>query len=411
MTERLSTACCIAGGGPAGMMLGLLLARAGIEVIVLEKHRDFLRDFRGDTVHPSTLTLFHELGLLDKFLALPHEKVRRLTGFVGEDEIALADFSRLHVPAPFIALVPQWDLLSFLAEQAGRYPGFRLIMRAEATGLLRENDRIAGLTATTPGGPLDVRARLTVACDGRSSVLRGKAGLEVENLGAPLDVFWFSLPRLPTDAGDITGRFFPGAIFVQISRGEYWQCAFAIEKGAAGAVRAEGLPGFRARVALAAPFLSDRVDTLADWEQVKLLTVRVDRLRRWRRDGFLCIGDAAHAMSPVGGIGINLAVQDAVAAANLLWKPLVEGRLAEADLARVEARRLWPTRVTQFVQVQAQNRIIAPTLRAGATGAGRPFTAPWIVRNLQRIPFLRDAPAGFVGLGVRPEHIHSPERV
>jgi 2-polyprenyl-6-methoxyphenol hydroxylase-like FAD-dependent oxidoreductase len=398
--------CCIAGGGPAGMMLGLLLARAGVPVLVLEKHADFLRDFRGDTIHPSTLELMHELGLLEEFLQIPHQKVSRLAAQFGSFPVTIADFSHLPTRCRYIAMMPQWDFLDFLARHAKRYPTFQLEMRTTATALIEEAGQVTGLRATTEGGPLEVRADLVVAADGRSSVLRELAGLPVEDLGAPMDVFWFRLGRRPGDPEATMGRFDIGRIFVLINRGEHWQCGFVIPKGSAEEVRRRGLEAFRAQVAAIAPFAADRVAEIRDWDDVKLLTVKVDRLRQWSRPGLLCIGDAAHAMSPVGGVGINLAIQDAVAAANLLWRPLQAGRPEPGDLRRVQRRRQWPTRVTQRLQVLVQRRVIAQTLQ---WGEGVPLAPPLLVRLLARSAFLQRLPARLVGLGVRAEHVRSPE--
>jgi 2-polyprenyl-6-methoxyphenol hydroxylase-like FAD-dependent oxidoreductase len=398
----ITVRCCIAGGGPAGMMLGLLLARTGIDVLVLEKHADFLRDFRGDTIHPSTLEVIHELGLLDEFLKLPHQEARILKGQVGPLELVIADFSHLPTRCRFIALMPQWDFLNFLARQAARYPGFTLRMRTEATGLIEENGRIVGVEATGPEGGLRIRADLVIGADGRTSRVRAAAGLDVEDLGAPIDVLWFRLPRRPGDPEDSMGRFEVGHLFVMINRGDYWQCAYVIAKGTLDTLKARGIDSFRGDVAVLAPFARDRVDELRDWDTIKLLTVRVDRLRRWHCPGLLCIGDAAHAMSPVGGVGINLAIQDAVAAANILAPPLRDGPPAEADLHRVQQRRMVPTRVTQWLQVLVQNRVIDPVL--GSVGALRP---PLAVRLMAQIPFLRRIPARLIGLGIRPEHIRT----
>lgn len=398
----LSTTCCIAGGGPAGMMLGLLLARAGIDVVVLEKHADFLRDFRGDTIHPSTLAVMDELGLLDDLLKLPHNKVARLGVQVGETSINFADFTFLAPRHAFIALMPQWDFLDFLADRARAYPNFKLIMQANVVDLIDEGGRIAGVRATTPDGPLEVRARLTVGCDGRKSIVRAKAGLEVEDIGAPIDVFWMRISRLPGDPPS-GGRLNAGSFFAVLDRGDYFQLAYVIPKNAAERIKEAGLPAFRQTIAKALPFLADRVDELKSWDDVKLLTVSIDRLRTWYRPGLLCIGDAAHAMSPVGGVGINLAIQDAVAAANILWKPLKNGTLSTFDLARVQHRRTFPTRVTQRLQVLAQNRVVQPVLRST-----RPLEANWLLRLMDRTPLLQRIPARIVGVGVRPEHIQSP---
>jgi 2-polyprenyl-6-methoxyphenol hydroxylase-like FAD-dependent oxidoreductase len=402
LSAVISTQCCIAGGGPAGMMLGLLLARAGVQVLVLEKHADFLRDFRGDTIHPSTLEVMHELGLLDELLKLPHQKAPQLDGSFGGLALTLADFSHLPVRCPYIALMPQWDFLDFLAEHASLHPGFELRMQAEVTDLLKEGDRVVGLVATTPEGPLEVRARLVVGADGRHSVIRARAGLPVNDLGAPMDVLWFGLSRHPTDPEASMGRFEVGRIFITLNRGDYWQCGFVIPKGSADQIREKGLPAFRAGVARLAPFAADRVDELQDWNAIKLLTVKVDRLTRWHRPGLLCIGDAAHAMSPVGGVGINLAIQDAVAAANLLAAPLREGRLAIEDVRRVQQRRMLPTRLTQWMQVFLQDRVIRRVL--GSTDRLAP---PLAVKLLARFPFLRRIPARLIGIGVRPEHVRA----
>src|SRR5215470_2345467 len=396
--------CCIAGGGPAGMMLGFLLARAGVTVLVLEKHADFLRDFRGDTIHPSTLDLMHELGLLEQFLALPHQEVTRLTGQVGDFTLTIADFSRVPTRCKFIAMMPQWDFLNFLGRQAARYPAFHLQMQAEATELIEEGGRVTGLRAMTEAGPLEVRADLVVAADGRASVLREKAGLRVDDMGAPMDVLWFRLSRRPEDPHTTMGRFDLGRIFVQINRGEHWQCGYVIAKGSAEEVRRHGLDAFRASVVAVMPFVADRVAEIADWSDVKLLTVKVDRLKDWSRPGLLCIGDAAHAMSPVGGVGINLAIQDAVAAANYLWRPLAERRLTAEDLRRVQRRREWPTRVTQALQVFVQRRVISQVL-AGDQASPRRLAPPLLLRLLARSALVRRLPARLVGVGIRPEHI------
>ena len=397
--RTLSTRCCVAGGGPVGMMLGLLLARAGVDVVVLEKHADFLRDFRGDTIHPSTLEVMHELGLLEAFLALPYTQVRELAGIIGGERIPIADFGHLPVRCPFIALMPQWDFLDFLAGHARRYPGFALRMSTGVVGLIDDGGRVVGVSATAPDGPLEVRADLVVGADGRDSTVRAAAGLRVETLGAPMDVLWFRLPRKPGDAGQLLGRVEAGRIFIMLDRGDYWQCGFVIAKGTLDEIRARGLAAFRDEVARLADARAD-ASALRDWEDVKLLTVRVDRLARWFRPGVLCLGDAAHAMSPVGGVGINLAIQDAVAAANLLAAPLREGRVSAEDLARVQRRREWPTRVTQRVQVLVQNRIVRRVLQRR-----RPLRPPPAVRLLARFPRLRRLPGRLIGLGVRPEHV------
>ena len=400
--ETIEARCCIAGGGPAGMMLGFLLARAGVDVIVLEKHADFFRDFRGDTIHPSTLEVVHELGLLEDFLKLPHQEVRELRGWVGDAVVTVADFSHLPTRCKFVALMPQWDFLDFLARQGKNYPTFGLRMHADVTGLIEEDGRIAGVRARTPAGPLDVRADLTIGADGRHSTVREKAGLEIIDLGAPMDVLWLRLSQRPGDPKQSMGRFDAGHVFVMIDRGDYWQCAFVIPKGGIDEVKRRGLPAFRDEVARLAPFLRDRVGELAGWDDVKLLTVAVERLRQWYRPGLLCIGDAAHAMSPIGGIGINLAIQDAVAAANILAAPLRHGPAPVDRLRAVQRRRALPTRLTQRGQVFIQNRIIRPVL-AGA----RMTSLPLPLRLLRDWPFLRRIPARLIGLGVQPEHVRT----
>jgi 2-polyprenyl-6-methoxyphenol hydroxylase-like FAD-dependent oxidoreductase len=398
--------CCIAGAGPAGMMLGLLLARAGVRVVVLEKHADFLRDFRGDTIHPSTLEVMHELGLLDRLLALPHQEVRELSAQIGDTIVPIADFTHLPTRCRFLALMPQWDFLDFLAREAARYPGFQLRREAEVTELLRANGRVTGVRAQTPAGPISIDADLVVAADGRHSILRAQAGLTVEELGAPMDVLWFRLSRRRTEVGRTMGRFDAGQIVVLLDRGDYWQCGYVIPKGRFDEIRAAGLPAFRERLARLVPLVADHVADLDTWDDVKLLTVRVDRLVRWYGEGLLCLGDAAHAMSPIGGVGINLAIQDAVAAANTLAAPLRTGAVTVEHLRRIQQRREWPTRVTQRAQVIVQNRVIAPVL-----ATSRPLRPPLVVRLLAWIPSLRRLPARVVGLGVRPEHVATPALV
>ncbi len=400
--ERLEAQCCIAGGGPAGMMLGYLLARAGVEVVVLEKHADFLRDFRGDTIHPSTLEVMHELGLLRDLLKLPHQESHELHAHVGGMEFTFADFSHLPTHCKFVAFMPQWDFLDFLADRAAGYPTFHLRMRAEVTDLLFDDGQVAGVRAETPDGTLEVRAPLTVGADGRHSTVRERAGLEVIDLGAPIDVLWMRLSWRPGDPVEPQGRFDQGRLLVMIYRGDYWQCGFVIAKGGYDEVRSRGLAAFREEIAAIAPFVGDRVGELGDWDDVKLLTVRVDRLRRWYRPGLLCLGDAAHAMSPVGGVGINLAIQDAVAAANLLAGRLREGRVTVGDLALVQRRREWPARLTQRLQVWVQDRVIGRVLRTR-----RKLTPPWLVRLLGRWPILRRGPARLIGVGFRAEHVHT----
>jgi 2-polyprenyl-6-methoxyphenol hydroxylase-like FAD-dependent oxidoreductase len=402
--KTLSVRCCIAGGGPAGMMLGLLLARAGVEVAVLEKHADFLRDFRGDTIHPSTLEVMHELGVLDRLLTLPHQKVSRINAQFGDLALTVADFSSLSTHCRFVAFMPQWDFLNFLAEEAARYATFQLRRQADVTGLIEEEGSVVGLRANTSDGPLEVRADLVVGADGRHSIVRAKAGLSIEEFGAPMDVLWFRLSRRANDPGDPVGRFDAGRIFIMLNRGDYWQCGFVIPKGSRDQLQGQGLPAFRDAVAQLAPFMADRVGELRGWEPIKLLTVQVDRLRQWYRPGLLCIGDAAHAMSPVGGVGINLAIQDAVATANLLAAPLRDGPVTTEDLRKVQQRREWPTRMTQRVQLAIQDRVI----RRALTNTDR-FSPPFAIRLLALIPFLRRIPARMIGLGVRPEHVHTSD--
>jgi 2-polyprenyl-6-methoxyphenol hydroxylase-like FAD-dependent oxidoreductase len=404
VAQAIATQCCVAGGGPAGMMLGFLLARAGIDVTVLEKHADFLRDFRGDTIHPSTLELMHELGLLDAFLKLPHSTAPTLSGRYGNLELTIADFRHLPTRCKYIALMPQWDFLNFLADHGRRYPRFNLLMRAEVTDLIEEGGRVRGVRAATPDGVLEVRAALVVGCDGRHSTVREKAGLIVEELGAPMDVLWFRVSRLSGDPEETMGLFLPGRILVMIERGNYWQCAYVIPKGSIEDVRARGIESFRAAVEQAVPFLKGRMREIKDWDQIKLLTVAVDRLKRWHRSGLLCIGDAAHAMSPIGGVGVNLAVQDAVATANILAEPLRAGPIDDGTLQKVQDRREFPTRVTQRVQVFLQNNVIRTVLGQSE------LKPPLALRLLQHYPILRRVPARVLGLGVRPEHIHTPER-
>jgi 2-polyprenyl-6-methoxyphenol hydroxylase-like FAD-dependent oxidoreductase len=399
----INTTCVITGGGPAGMMLGLLLARAGVPVTVIEKHKDFLRDFRGDTVHPSTLEIMHELGLLEDFLKLPHSVVRSVSFQIGQDRLALGNFETLPTQCKFIALMPQWDFLNFLADRARRYPTFDLRMCTEATDLISDRDRIAGLRANATDGALDIHASLTIGCDGRHSTLRAHAGLESDNYGAPMDVLWFRVTRDATDPTQVVGHIERGRMLVMLNRNEYWQCAFVIPKGDGEAVERAGLDSFRNDIAKLAPFLNGRVGEIDSWAKVKLLTVTVDRLRRWWKPGLLLIGDAAHAMSPIGGVGINLAVQDAVAAANILAGPLRQGRVSDDMLAAVQKRREFPTRFTQRLQIVMQNNLIAPALSA----SGEP-KAPWFMKMIQW-PLLRRLPGRLLALGVRPEHVRFPE--
>ncbi len=382
------------------MMLGFLLARSGVGSVVLEKHGDFLRDFRGDTVHPSTLNVMDELGLLDEFLKLPHQKISRFSAQFGEERVRIADLTHLPVRAPYIAMMPQWDFLDFIAAQGKRYPEFTVLMHAEATGLVEQGDRVVGVHAIIDGKPQEIRAELVVGADGRRSIVRDGAGLEPVVLGAPMDVLWFRLSRKPGDTAETMGRFDRGSILVMLDRGDYWQCAYVIAKGSAQTLKAAGIEAFRRRIGELMPFLADRVHELATIDDLKLLTVGVDRLEKWWKPGLLCIGDAAHTMSPLGGVGVNIAVQDAVAAANILAGPLKAGRLQDTDLEAVQQRRLWPVRATQAVQVFMQNRMIAPTL-AGT----RPLRPPWPMRLLNAVPYLQRIPARMLGMGVQPEHV------
>ena len=384
-------------------MLGYLLARAGVDVVVLEKHADFLRDFRGDTIHPSTLEVVHELGLLEDFLKHPHQELSQLAGQVGEDTIVLGDFSHLPTVCKFIAFMPQWDFLDFIAEHAERYPRFRLLRNTEVTDLIERGGQVVGVKTETPEGPLEIFADLVVGADGRTSVVRDVSGLQIERLGAPIDVLWFRLPRQPDDQKQALGRFGNGKIMVMINRDTYWQCGYIIRKGALDSIKQRGLEPFRQDILSLAPFLDDRVKEISEWDQLKLLTVLVDRLRKWYRPGLICIGDAAHAMSPVGGIGINLAIQDAVAAANILWKPLFDGWVSPSHLQKVQWRRELPTRLTQRAQIFVQDNVLNRVLNSPQP------VAPWFLKLFKRFPVLRRIPARLIGIGVRPEHVRTPD--
>jgi 2-polyprenyl-6-methoxyphenol hydroxylase-like FAD-dependent oxidoreductase len=398
LTQKLQLRCCIAGGGPAGMMLGYLLARAGIEVLILEKHADFLRDFRGDTVHPSTLEVMSELGLLEELLKRPHQELRQVRACIGGDDIVLGEMSYLRTRCRFMALMPQWDFLNFLAEQGRRYPTFQVRMRTEVTGLIEENGRITGIRAKTSAGTVEVRSELVVGADGRNSKVRECAGLTVENGGASMDSLQFRLSRHADDP-QLFVFSDRGKTLVTIDRGDYWHCGFAIPKGAAEKMQAIGIEVLRAGIVEVAPFLRDRLMELRDWSNVKLLTVRADRLRQWYRPGLVCIGDAAHAMSPVGGVGINLAIQDAVAAANILAGPLRGGAVSVEDLERIQRRRSFPTRLTQRMQ-----RLIQKQVWRGL-GKSEPARPPWLLRLLEHTTLPCRMRTRFIAVGIRPEHV------
>ncbi len=400
MSERMETGCCIAGGGPAGMMLGYLLARQGIDVTVLEKHGDFLRDFRGDTVHPSTMQVLDELGLLEAFLKRPHQKTKRVALHLNDRAYEIADFTHLPVAARFIAFVPQWEFLDFLADEARKLPNFRLMMSTRADELLVDEGRVCGIWARTDDTTFEIHSPLTVACDGRDSTLVPAAGFEIEEKGAPIDVLWFRLPREDRHGeGESLGYMKAGGFLVTLNRGDYWQCALVIRKGADALVRGEGLEAFRARIAHLAPHLGDEAEAIERMEDIKTLNVQVSRLECWWREGLLAIGDAAHAMSPVGGVGINLALQDAVAAARILAKDLKAGSVRHETLEAVQKRREWPAKITQAAQVFAHDRFVIPALEAEGE-----LPVPWPVKLLNAVPLLRRLPARAIGLGPRPEH-------
>ncbi len=386
------------------MMLGYLLGRAGIDTLVLEKHADFFRDFRGDTVHPSTLQVMDELGLIDGFLKLPHQQLQKMDGNFGGDSIRIADLGRLKVKYPFIAFMPQWDFLNFLRESGKRFASLKVMMNADATDLIRSGDAVVGVKANTPEGPVEIRADLIIGCDGRHSIVRQRADLEVEEIGAPMDVLWFRAGKRASETESVFARVETGKMMVTFDRGDYWQCAYVIAKGQYDAVKTRGLDVFRGDVIGMAPILKSGMSDVKTWDDVKLLTVAINRLKRWTLPGLLCIGDAAHAMSPVGGVGVNLAVQDAVATANLLAARLAEGCPTEDELDAVRRRREFPVRITQAMQVMVQNNLISVALKPG----DRPLKAPLFARLINALPWLQGVTARFVGLGARPEHVRSP---
>jgi 2-polyprenyl-6-methoxyphenol hydroxylase-like FAD-dependent oxidoreductase len=405
MNNEIQVRCCIVGGGPAGMMLGYLLGRAGIDTLVVEKHADFLRDFRGDTVHPSTLRIMNELGLLEEFLKQPHSKIRSLSVEIGQASFKLAEFGRLSPPGNFVALMPQWDFLNFLVQQGRRFASLKVLMSTEVTSLLETGGRVVGVRAVSRGVPLEVRADLVVGCDGRASTVRAASGLGVVDLGSPIDVLWFRVSKKDSDPGQVAGHLGTDKMLVTIDRSDYWQCAFVIPKGGMERIRADGLEAFKAAVVDGARYLKDRVHELKSFDDVKLLSVAVDRLTTWSKPGLLCIGDAAHAMSPIGGVGINLAIQDAVATANLLAARLKAGTLQDSDLDAVRRRRLFPVKMIQGLQIAVQDRILKPRVSGNAVE----LSVPWPLRVLNFSAWARRWPAQFLGVGVRPEHVRSPQ--
>ena len=396
MGSHSRTTCCIAGGGPAGMVLGYLLARAGIEVQILEKHADFLHDFRGDTVHPSTLELMHELGVLEDLLRLPHQRLTKLRARIGGDEVVLSDMTHLRTQCKYMVLMPQWNFLNFLAEHGARFPTFHLKMQTDVKTLIEENGRVTGIRAVAADGPVEIRADLVVAADGRTSVLRERAGLMVDELAVHIDMLWMRLSKHLDDL-DFVIHANRGKALVMLDRGDYWQCGITIPKGSASEMKIKGIEALRARIVDNAPFLYDRVTEVCDWNDAKLLNVRVDRLRRWYRPGLICIGDAAHAMSPVGGVGINLAIQDAVAAANILARPLQEGALRTSHLAKIQRRREIPARFTQRVQAVILRQVVANR------------RLPWPLRLLEATTLPRRMRTRFVSVGIRPEQVETPD--
>ena len=405
MAENLQTRCVIAGGGPAGIMAGYLLARAGVPVIVLEKHADFFRDFRGDTIHPSTLELMYELGLLEEFLKQPHQELRELRAVINAQTVPIADFTKLSTRCKFIAFMPQWDFLNFLSTHGKEFPSFRLLMQHEVVDLLFEYQRVVGVRVKTPGGELEIHADLIIGADGRHSIIQACAGLKRQDFGVPIDVLWMRIPKRQDDPQQSLGFFQQGKLLVLLDRGDYWQCGFVIPKGGFDDIKARRLQQFQNDIVGFAGFLRDRVAELDDWSKIKLLTVQINRLRDWCRDGLLCIGDSAHAMSPAGGVGINLAIQDAVATANLLAGKLRTGPVSVDDLRKVQARREWPTRLIQAMQVFIHRRVVT-----GRTSDPR-ASLPFVFRLLKWFPVLRQIPARFIGIGPRPEHVHSSSAI
>lgn len=398
--KNINTGCCISGGGPAGMMLGLLLARAGIETTVLEKWPDFFRDFRGDTIHPSVMEILYELGLLDDFLKLPHTKMYNVEAEIGKEKVMIADFSHLRVKAPYIALIPQWDFLNFIADRAKKYPTFHLLMETEATDIIKDGGNVLGVKAKNNEGDFEIRSQLVIAADGRHSTIRDKSGLPLKTSGSPMDVLWFRISRKQSDSNSIMGKFDLGRIIIMINRETYWQCGYLIRKGEFDNIKSKGIDSFRQNIIELAPELIDRVQEIKEWEQVKLLTVTVNRLLKWYCPGLLCIGDSAHAMSPIGGVGINLAIQDAIAAANILIPAFLKGKIWQSDLKKVQTRRELPVKIIQGAQVFIQNRIIGRSL-----GNNIHAKLPLPLKIVRRFPYLQRIPAYLVGIGLRPEHV------